>query len=216
MDVNFAREQMVEQQVRAWDVLDNRVLETLRSVPREKFVPSAYVDLAFADTEIPLDHGVSMMTPMQVGRLLQALSIDSEDQALEIGTGSGFLTACLAHLAARVHSIDIHEDFITGAAQRFEELGIRNVRLENRDFNTLDEQSAYDVIAVTGSLPRPAENLEKALKVGGRLFCIVGSGPVMEATLVTRISAEKWSREALFETSLPTLENARQPDRFRF
>ena len=216
MDADYAREQMVEQQVRAWDVLDGRVLNILREIPREAFVPAEYQDLAFADTGIPLGHGVSMMTPMQVGRLLQALSITREDQVLEVGTGSGFLCACLAGLAAKVHSIDIHEDFTARAAQRLEELGIRNVRLETRDGNSLEEQSAYDVIAVTGSVPKYTSNFEKALKIGGRLFVVVGKGPVMEAMLITRIGAEKWVREVLFETSLPPLANSPKAEGFRF
>lgn len=216
MDADYAREQMVEQQVRAWDVLDGRVLNILREIPREAFVPAEYQDLAFADTGIPLGHGVSMMTPMQVGRLLQALSITREDQVLEVGTGSGFLCACLAGLAARVHSIDIHEDFTARARQRLEELGIRNVRLETRDGNSLEEQSAYDAIAVTGSLPKYTSNFEKALKIGGRLFVVVGKGPVMEAMLITRIGAEKWVREVLYETSLPPLGNSPKAEGFRF
>ncbi|MDH3400629.1 MAG: protein-L-isoaspartate O-methyltransferase [Chromatiales bacterium] len=215
-DANYAREQMVEQQVRAWDVLDGRVLDILRKVPREAFVPDEYRDLAYADTGIPLAHGVSMMTPMQVGRLLQALSITPDDQVLEVGTGSGFLCACLAGMAAKVHSIDIHEEFTAQAGQRLDEQGIRNVRLETRDANTLDEQSVYDVIAVTGSLPKYTRNFEKALKIGGRLFVVVGVGPVMEAMLVTRLGSDKWVREVLFETSLPPLANSPMPESFRF
>lgn len=215
-DANYAREQMVEQQVRAWDVLDGRVLDILRKVPREAFVPAEYRDLAYADTAIPLAHGVSMMPPMQVGRLLQALSVKQDDQVLEIGTGSGFLCACLAGLAAKVRSIDMHEDLTADAARRLEEQGIQNVRLETRDANTLDEQSAYDVIAVTASLPKYTSNFEKALKIGGRLFVVVGTGPVMEAMLVTRLAADKWVREVLFETSLPPLANSQQPEKFRF
>ncbi len=215
-DANYAREQMVEQQVRAWDVLDGRVLDILRKVPREAFVPNEFRDLAYADTAIPLAHGVTMMTPMQVGRLLQALSITPNDQVLEVGTGSGFLCACLAGMAAKVHSIDIHEDFTAQASRRLEEQGVRNVRLETRDANTLDEQSVYDVIAVTGSLPKYTGNFEKALKIGGRLFVVVGPGPVMEAMLVTRLSSDKWVREVLFETSLPPLANSPKPEGFRF
>ncbi len=215
-DANYAREQMVEQQVRAWDVLDGRVLDILRKVPREAFVPNEFRDLAYADTAIPLAHGVTMMTPMQVGRLLQALSITPNDQVLEVGTGSGFLCTCLAGMAAKVHSIDIHEDFTAQAGRRLEEQGVRNVRLETRDANTLDEQSVYDVIAVTGSLPKYTGNFEKALKIGGRLFVVVGPGPVMEAMLVTRLSSDKWVREVLFETSLPPLANSPKPEGFRF
>ncbi len=216
MDVNYAREQMVEQQVRAWDVLDERILDTLRSVPRESFVPAEYRSLAYADTGIPIGHGESMMTPMQIGRLLQSLKIGNDDYVLEVGTGSGFLTACLAMLAGKVLSLDIHEDFTRRAAQRVAQLGLRNVRLETRDATVLDEQSTYDVIAVTGSLPRYSGNYEKALKPGGRMFVVCGVGAVMEAMLVTRIGVDKWVRDVLFETSLPPLANSQQPDSFRF
>jgi protein-L-isoaspartate(D-aspartate) O-methyltransferase len=216
MDVTYAREQMVDQQVRAWDVLDGRVLNTLREVPREKFVPEKYRDLAYADTRIPLAHGTSMMTPMQTGRLLQALKINNNDYALEVGTGSGYLTACLAHLAGKVLSLDIYEDFTDQARQLLESLGVSNVQLKTRDATTLDEENVYDVIAVTGSLPRYTDNFERALKPGGRLFVVTGTGPVMEAMLVTRIAAEKWVRDILFETSLPALVNCQAPDSFRF
>ena len=216
MDVNYARAQMVEQQVRAWGVLDERILSTLRSVPREAFVPEAFSGLAFADTRIPLDHGVSMMSPMQIGRLLQSLKISSDDYVLEVGTGSGFLTACLARLAAKVLSLDIHEDFTRQAGERLEQLGIRNARLETRDATLLDEQNTYDVIAITGSLPRYTDNYEKALKPGGRLFVVSGVGAVMEAMLVKRIGVDKWVRDVLFETSLPPLAHSQKPDAFRF
>jgi protein-L-isoaspartate(D-aspartate) O-methyltransferase len=216
MDVNNACEQMVEQQVRAWEVLDARVLNTLRSVPRAAFVPENFRDLAFADTRIPLAHGKSMLTPMQIGRLLQALKIQPDDCALEVGTGSGYLAACLALLAARVVSLDIHEDFTDQARQRLESLGVTNARLETRDASSMDEENQYDVIAVTGSLPKCPGNFEMALKTGGRLFVVIGTGPVMEAMLITRIAADKWVREVLFETSLPPLENCPKPDSFRF
>lgn len=216
MDVNYARVQMVEQQVRTWDVLDERILDTLRSIPRESFVPDGYKSLAYADTRIPLAHGASMMTPMQVGRLLQSLKIGKGDYVLEVGTGSGYLTACLATLAAKVLSLDIHEDLTRQAAGRLEELGLRNVRLETRDATLLDEQSTYDVIAITGSLPEYTGNYQKALKPGGRMFVVCGVGEVMEAMLVRRIGANKWVREVLFETSLPPLANSQKPDVFRF
>jgi protein-L-isoaspartate(D-aspartate) O-methyltransferase len=216
MDVNFARDQMVDQQVRAWEVLDERVLETLRLVPREHFVPEAYRELAFADAQIPIGHGEVMLTPMQEGRMLQALDIKPTDKAMEIGTGSGFFTACLAHLAARVRSVDIHEDFIETASAKLEQLEIRNVALEAQDGASLTEQNSYDVIAVTGSIPVHEPSYEKALKTGGRLFVVVGSAPVMEACLVTRVSSDEWVRLALFETQAPPLANTPRPSRFKF
>lgn len=216
MDLSHAREQMVDQQVRAWEVLDQRVLDALRSVPREGFVPPAYRDLAYADAQIPLGRGEVMLTPMQQGRLLQSLDIQPGDRALEIGTGSGYLTACLARLAAKVRSIDLHEDFIASAAERLAELEIRNVTLEVQDGARLSEQASYDVIAVTGSIPVAEESYEKALKTGGRLFVVIGNGPVQEACLVTRIGPDEWMREALYETQFPDLANTARPSSFTF
>jgi len=216
MDLSHAREQMVDQQVRAWEVLDQRVLDTLRSIPRERFVPPAYRDLAYADAQIPLGRGEVMLTPMQQGRLLQSLDIQPGDKALEIGTGSGFLTACLARLAAKVRSVDIHQEFIEAAAQRLAELEIRNVSLEVQDGARLTEQASYDVIAVTGSIPVREESYERALKTGGRLFVVIGKAPVQEACLVTRIGPDEWMREALYETQFPALANTPRPSSFTF
>jgi len=192
------------------------VLDTLRMVPREHFVPQAYRELAFADAQIPIGHGEVMLTPMQEGRMLQALDIKPTDKAMEIGTGSGFFTACLAHLAARVRSVDIHEDFIESASAKLEQLEIRNVALEVQDGASLSEQNSYDVIAVTGSIPAHEPSYEKALKTGGRLFVVVGAAPVMEACLVTRVSSDEWARLALFETQVPPLANTPRPNRFKF
>ena len=217
MDSQFARYQMVSQQVRAWDVLDLRILNLLEALPREQFVPAAYRKLAFADTQIPLDHGQVMMAPKVEGRLLQALDPQAEESALEIGTGSGFVTACLAKLAGEVLSLDIFAEFTASAGRTLASLGIHNAQLETRDATRLDGLTQrFDVIAVTGSLPVYDKNYAERLNVGGRLFVIVGQQPVMEALLITRVAEDAWARESLFETVLPPLVNAVTPGGFQF
>lgn len=212
-----AREQMVSQQVRAWDVLDPRVLAVLDALPRERFAPEPYRKLAYADTQIPLAHDQVMMAPKIEGRLLQALDPQPVESVLEIGTGSGFLAACLARLGAEVLSVDIFPEFTAASTEILRQLGIRNTRLETRDASRLDWLAQrYDVIAVTASLPQYDRQYAEHLNVGGRMFAIIGQLPIMEAVLVTRVSEEAWARESLFETALPPLLNAATPPRFRF
>ena len=217
MDTQFARSQMVGQQVRAWDVFDQRVLTILAALPREQFVPARYRNLAFADTCLPLAHAQVMMTPKVEGRLLQSLDPRPDESALEIGTGSGFMSACLARMAGELLSVDIFADFTETADKILSGLGIRNAHLETRDGVQLDWLAQrFDVIAVTGSLPAYDKRYAEHLQVGGRLFMIVGQSPVMEALLVTRVAENAWSRESLFETDLPALVNAAVPRRFHF
>lgn len=217
LDFDSAREYMVERQVRTWEVLDPAVLNVMRSLPRDHFVPARYRSLSYADTQIPLAHGEVMMQPKVEGRLLQALGIRAKDSILEIGTGSGWLTALLARLGGSVHSLDIREDFTGGARQALAALDIGNVRLETRDAAVLDGIDAeYDCIAVTGSMPALHEAFRRRLKIGGRLFVIVGTDPIMEAQLHTRMSAEDWAVESLFDTAIPPLVNAWSPKRFSF
>jgi protein-L-isoaspartate(D-aspartate) O-methyltransferase len=217
MNTQFARDQMVRQQVRAWDVLDLRVLEVLEALAREQFVPERYRKLAYADMQIPLAHDEVMMAPKVEGRLLQALDPQPHESVLEIGSGSGFVTACLAKLAGRVLSLDIYADFTAGASRTLAALGVRNVKLETCDATRPDSLTQrFDVIAVTGSLPAYEARYAEHLNVSGRLFVIVGQPPVMEALLVTRIAEDAWARESLFETVLPPLVNAVAPTGFRF
>lgn len=214
-----ARFNMIEQQVRPWEVLDQRVLALLGEVPREAYVPEAYRNLAFADTEIPLGDGERMMTPKIEGRMLQALAVKPDDLALEVGTGSGFVTACLARLAARVTSIEIDETLAGQATVRLKEQGVANAVLQTGDaLANPPQESAFDVIAITGSLPleEQADDFKRALKPGGRLFMVVGEAPVMEAVLITRVGQDQYLHESLFETELPPLRNARLPERFTF
>ena len=216
-EIEQARFNMIEQQIRTWDVLDQRVLDVMNSVPREQFVPEHYRSLAFADTNIPLGHDQVMMAPKLEGRLLQALAITADDAVLEIGTGSGYLTACLARLGKHVTSIDITADFTTAAAAKLEAQGISNVTLETFDAaEGIESDKRYDVIAVTGSLPLLQQQFQKNLAVGGRLFIITGSLPIMEANLITRVDENHWSSECLLETCIPPLLHAARPQAFVF
>ncbi len=216
MNLDSARVQMIKQQLRTWEVLDSRVLACLGDIPREVFVPDAYADLAFADAWIPLGHDQLMMTPKIEGRMLQALALDPEDTVLEIGTGSGFVTACLAYLAGTVSSIDIYPDFTEKSRAKLEQLGITNITIQSGDAMQLDADARYDAIAVTGSLPVLDTRFERALRIGGRLFVICGLSPVMDAMLVTRTGDDQWRRQSLFETDLPELVNSKMPPQFEF
>lgn len=216
MNLQAARAQMVEQQVRAWDVLDERVLQTMLEVQREEFAPLRYRDVAFADSPIPLAHGQSMLAAKVHGRILQALAVGEGDVALEVGAGSGYLSACLGKLAARVRSLEIFPELAEQARANLLAARINNVSVETADAMQLNEQSAYDVIAVTGSLPLYDERFQKALRIGGRLFVIVGQPPIMEAWRVVRVGEREWQRKALFETVVEPLANAPRPSAFVF
>ncbi len=218
MNLEKARYNMVEQQVRTWDVLDSRVLDLLASVPREQFVPEAYKGMAFADVRIPLGHGQEMLPPREEGRLLQALNVQPGDVALVVGTGSGYLTALMASLARQVYSVDIIPEFVTGAQQRLNALNLGSkVTLEVGDAAAGWEHYApYDVIAISGSLVKVPDSFKRALKVGGRLFCIEGTAPAMTAKLITRTGEQSWEEVGLFETVVPGLINAPQGSQFTF
>lgn len=205
-----ARYNMIEQQIRPWDVLDQAVLKTIGFIPREQFVPLQHKKLAFADVEIPLGHGEYMMNPRVEARLLQALAIGPHDTCLEIGTGSGFVTACMAHLSKHVDSVEIHEDFIRQAEAHLAANGLKHYTLHHGD--ALRDWSpplqAYDVIAVTGSLPSLMPRFETLLAPGGRLFMVVGTAPVMQAMLVQKQEDGEMVRTTLFETRLAPLVGA--------
>lgn len=216
MNQELARSQMLGQQIRAWEVLDSRVLDVLADVPRENFVPPSSRELAFADTEIPLEHGQIMMAPKVEGRLLQALALSPADRVLEIGTGSGYMTACLAQLSDQVLSIDIFPDFLQSTKEKISSLGCRNVTLEEQDGLELRAPGRYDAVAVTGSVPKLDKTLVELLRPGGRLFAIVGREPVMEAQLITHLGEGQFNTESLFETVLPPLVGADTPPPFQF
>ncbi|MGD2119802.1 MAG: protein-L-isoaspartate O-methyltransferase [Chromatiales bacterium] len=212
-----ARFNMVEQQVRPWEVMDSRVLTVMEELPRELFVDEEYKGLAYADIEVPLGHGQYMLKPTLTGRLLQALNIKASDKILEIGTGSGYLTACLAKLGKQVTSIEIHEDIAAKAADALAKLDLHNIRLIVGDaMHQIPSNAPFDVIAVTGSIPDCQDILPKELEDGGRLFMITGEAPVMTAQLVTRISGDIFKTENLFETEVTALDNSPQKPAFSF
>lgn len=215
MNFKLARSNMVEQQIRTWDVLDQRVLDLIRDTPREDYVPEAFRKLAYADISIPLGEGEVMMPPREEARLLQALQIKPGNHVLEVGTGSGYLTALLARLARQVVSVEISETLAARAHAALEAHGIKNVAAEVGDAVRGWESAApYDAIAVTGSLPLLDERFARQLKLGGRLFVIVGQAPAMEALLITRMGRDDWGRESLYETVVPPLRGAKAPERF--
>lgn len=215
MNPEIARSQMISQQLRTWKIYQQQVLDVMAEVPREEFVPDAYRGLAFADSNIPLGHGQIMLAPKLQGRLLQAVDPKPDDRVLEVGTGSGFLTACLSRLAGNVHSMDIQADFVESARQHLGRLEVENASLENSDVLAIDLPKKYDVIVVTGSLPLYDNRFQRALAPGGRLVLVVGSSPVMEAMLVTK-AGDHCAREVLFETDIPALTNAQLPESFVF
>jgi protein-L-isoaspartate(D-aspartate) O-methyltransferase len=216
MSMVQAREQMIEQQVRAWDVLDARVLETLRTVPREAFVPQQHRFLAFADVEIPLPCGQHMLRPSVAGRLLQAVALTGGERVLEVGTGSGFVTACLRTGGASVRSLELFPELVELARRNISSLGLRDIDVVAQDATQLDSDARYDVIAVTASLPILDERFQRQLAVGGRLFVVVGQPPVMEARLIRRITEDAWGTESLFETVIDPLVHATRPQGFVF
>lgn len=208
---------MVEQQVRPWDVLDQKVLDLMGNTAREAFAPTEYMKLAYADTEIPLGHGEQMLAPKIVGRLLQALDLDPSDKALEIGTGSGYVTALLAKACHHVYSVDIQPEFIETAGAKLAKQGLTNVTLETGDAaQGWDKHQPYDVTLITGSLPELPEAFKQTMQRGGRLAAIVGKGPIMEAVLITRTADNEWTREVLFETEIPALKNTISKNVFIF
>ena len=216
MNTDYARLQMVNQQVRGWNVYDEDVLAMLRKLPREDFVPVGFESLAFADTAIPLSHGEHMMTPTQEGRLLQALGLRGGENVLEIGTGSGFMTACLATLSARVTSVDIYEDFVASAERKHAAAGIDNVELQQMDATRALPDGQFDAIAVTGSIQSFDPRLVEALSPHGRLFVVLGDSPAMEAKLIQRTEEHDWQTLSLFETDIAPLVHGASPPQFSF
>lgn len=215
MNTELARQNMVENQVRPSEVLDLRVLDTLRSVRREEFVPERHRSVAFADLALPIGHGETMLKPIVEGRILQAIAAEPGERVLEIGTGSGFLTACLARMADLVISVEQHADLAETARARLAAAKIANARLEIgeavRDFTTGEQ---FDAVVVGGAVHALPERFRAWVKPGGRLFAIVGDSPAMQATLYRRVDQTHWQQEVLFETDVPYLKNAEPPRRF--
>lgn len=216
-NVDKARLNMIEQQVRPWDVFDDRVLEAMASTPRERFVSEQYCNLAFSDLELPIGNNETMLAPKIEGRILQALNIQPNESILEIGTGSGYLTACMAKLGKHVDTIDIHSDASNAARQLLTGLSIENVKFMTGDaFSEIDSHQHYDIVVMTGSLPMEHPMFRDMLNIGGRLFMVTGEDPLMDAQLITRTGENEWECEHLFTTSLPELHGCQRREAFRF
>lgn len=217
MNVELARKNMLTQQLKAWGVLDEQILNLAAQIPRECFLPPAYRNIAFADMNIPLTHGQITLTPKEEARLIQTLAIRPSDHILEVGTGCGYTTALLACLGHYVYSVDIFPDFSRAAQLKLAALNICNVTLLTADAaNSCELHAPFDVVVITGSLPYVPEFYLNCLKSGGRLFVILGQAPAMEATLITRIDKNNWHTEKLFETVIPPLINAPTLSKFNF
>jgi len=218
-ELNFtqARFNMIEQQVRPWEVLDQQVLDVMSQIPREAFVPDAYAHLAFADIEIPLAHNQVMMPPKLEGRVVQSLLLKPTDRVLEIGTGSGYVTALLAALANHVDTVDAFIDFVEDSRTKLAAHHIKNVTCHAGDaVNGWNTHIRYDAIILTGSVPILKPHWQAQLAIDGRLFAIVGQAPIMEAKLITRINEHEWIEDSLFETSIPAIMGAPKLNAFVF
>ena len=214
---DLARENMVEHQVRPWDVVEPNVLDTLTAINRDAFVPAAFQSLSYADTAIPLNDNASMMHPVVEGRLLQALDIQPRDEILEIGTGSGYITACLAHMGAHVDSYEIDADLAAKAEDALHNQYIYNVNIIAEDgVSNFTTRKTYNAIAITGSMSDVSDAHKQALAVGGRLFVITGDAPVMSAHLITRTGTDSWTDKILFETVVAPLQHATKDEVFSF
>jgi len=216
MQTEFARGQMITQQIRAWDVLDERVLDAMRRTPREFFVPARYAELAFADAEIPLRDGQHMLAPKVVGRLLQALDARPGMRALVVGCGTGYVPACLSAMGASVRAVEIHAELAQAAQRNLKRAGFAQVEVIAGDTFNLELGRDYALIAVCGALPLYDDRFARALAVGGKLFAVVGERQPQEALLVTRTAENVFASTGLFETAIDSLENARRPEAFQF
>ena len=215
-NLELARHNMIEQQIRPWEVLDQRVLDTLAAVPREAFVPERYQKVAFSDVAIPLGHGEFMMQPNVEARLLQALAVQPADHVLEVGTGSGYLTACLGRLATNVVSVDIIPEFTEAARNKLRAHGFNNIVLHSGDASQGWGTHRFNVIALTGSVATVSDEWRQSLSLGGRLFVVAGKPPALQALLITRAGEREWVQESLFETDLAPLRNAAPIQKFVF
>lgn len=218
LNIEQARFNMIEQQIRTWDVLDHAVLDVLRTVPREDFVPSRYRRMAFADLRVPLAMQQVMMKPVEEGRMLQSLELQPGNRVLEIGTGTGFTAACLASLGGQVLSIDIHRELADTAAARLDRLGIDGVEVRCADVfsHEFEPGRKFDRIVITGSAAEIADRLLDWVSPGGRVFAVRGHSPAMEAVCLRLGSDGSWVTDSLFETDLPRLVGAEDKPRFEF
>lgn len=217
MDIELARFNMIEQQIRPWNVLDPTVLSLLAVVKREDFVPAAYKDLAFADVEIPLGQGQTMLAPKMEGRILQELSIRNTDKVLEIGAGSGYMAALIAAKAEFVHTVEIDPVLVEMARKNLQHAGVVNVSVDLGDgAQGWPLYAPYDVIVLSGSTPVLPDSILRDLKIGGRLVAVVGEAPCMQVQLVTRTDEHAFNTISVFETVVAPLSNATQNNKFVF
>ena len=207
---------MIEQQIRPWKVLDQQVLDLMATLPREQFVPDAYKGLAFADISIPLGNDRFMLHPREEGRLLQAVKPQPNEKVLVINSNSGYVTALLASMADEVIAIDTNAELVTTASENLAALNINNVTVDCKDPFEANQTAPYDVIVILGSMQLLSESFKQLLKVGGRMFCIIGKEPTMEALLITRTNDNEWQEEGLFEACVPALENMPEAEQFHF
>lgn len=216
-DQATARFNMIEQQIRTWEVLDPQVLATLSNTPREAFVPEAYRGLAFADIEIPLALGQHMLSPKIEGRFLQALQLQAKDKVLLVGAGSGYLAALMAQHCAQVTALEILPELCALTTQNLTKQGIQNVQVIEADgHDGYESQAPYDAIVFTASSPVEPENVRRQLSIGGRMLIVLGQAPVMQATLIQRLAEHSYKQDVLFETSLTEMQHAPQAQAFSF
>jgi protein-L-isoaspartate(D-aspartate) O-methyltransferase len=217
MNIEQARFNMIEQQIRPWNVLDQDVLDLLHVVKREQFVPAAYQNLAFADVEIPLPGGEAMLAPKFEARIMQEVGVKKHETVLEIGTGSGYMAALLAHRAAKVTTVEINPETAELAKKNLANAGIHNVTVEvGNGAQGWEKGAPYDVIVISGALEVLPEAILKQVKVGGRIAAIVGQAPVMEASIITRTGENSYSTIKVFETNVRYLTGAPVPSHFQF
>ncbi len=217
LNLEQARFNMIEQQVRTWEVLDSAVLDILGKVPREDFAPSRYRKMAFADLRIPIGHGQVMMKPLEEGRMLQSLEIQPGQRILEIGTGSGFTAACMSALGGVVTSLDIHAELSESAAARFRHLGFDGIETVVADaLGDFEPSGSFDIVVVTASVNTVPQRFLDWVDAGGRLFAVRGASPAMEAVCLHHVGSGRWHPDSLFETDLPRLVGAEDQPTFEF
>lgn len=217
MNIAQARDNMIRQQLRTQKIIDDKILNLIDSTSREAFVPKGFEEFAYTEMNIPIGHQQVMMTPFEEAMLLQSLAIEETEHVLEIGTGTGYLTALLAQLSHRVTTIDIFPEFTQMAQQNLKALHLNNIDFVTGDASKgWSENAPYDVIAITASMPLLAKAYLKDLNLGGRLFAVIGTAPAMSAFVYTREQENDWQSKNLFETVLPEMLNSPQPEQFQF
>ena len=218
MNAEQARFNMIEQQIRPWGVFDPGLLDALHDVPRENFVPQAHRDLAFAEVQLPIGHDQVMIRPLVEAKLIQSLTLTPSDTVLEIGTGSGYMSAIMSYLCARVDTVEIFPDFIDSARTRLQEHDIRNIRCHEGDgaLGWTGGEEYYDAIILTGSVPAIPETYKTRLNMGGRLVAVVGNLPATECQLLTRLDDHSWQTSSVFDVEIPRLLNVELAEVFKF